>query len=155
MSYFGFGSAPVEEIPSIPVSKKPICPNTFNMDKAMENIPADMNGSLDVKMAELKAFLSSPESEWESFLDAKGVKGLRKFQEGQDLAVIRSETVMPFHIVDVFEFINNVKSAPVLDPMVNHSQVLKRFSPHSWVGCVTLHGVSLLFTFPVFQCCVF
>jgi hypothetical protein len=139
MSYF-FGTA-APEIPFVPVSTKPICENMVNADKTMENIPADLVEKLDAKLAELKTHLTSNPAEWENFMQDKGVKGIKRFEEGKDLAVLRSETVLPFHIVDIFEFINNTKNAPVLDSMVNHSAVLKRFSSHSWVGCVTLHGV--------------
>lgn len=141
MSFF-FGSAPVEEIPYIPVSTKPICDKPVNAGKTVENIPEEVMEKLQTKLGEFKAYLTSGASEWEPFMDAKGVKGVRKFEEGRDLAVIRSDTVMPFHIVDIFDFINNTKNASVLDSMVNHSKILERFSPHSWVGCVTLHGVS-------------
>lgn len=143
MSFFGFGSsAPVEEIPFIPVSSKPINEKAINADKVVENLSEELVGKLDAKLEEFKTYLTSPASQWEPFLEAKGVKGARRFEEGKDLAVIRSETVLPFHIVDIFEFINNTKNAPTLDSMVNHAKVLKRFSNHSWVGCVTLHGVS-------------
>jgi hypothetical protein len=141
MSYFFGTAAPVVEIPLLPVSTKPICDGFVNADKTMENIPAELVEKLERKIAEIKAYLTSDPAEWEVFVQEKGVKGIRRFEEGKDLAVIRSETVMPFHIVDIFEFLNNGKNAPVLDPMVNHSVVLKRFSTHSWVGCVTLHGV--------------
>jgi hypothetical protein len=139
MSFF-FGTA-APEIPFVPVSTKPICENMVNADKTMENIPADLLEKLDTKLAEFKTHLTSNPAEWENFMQDKGVKGIRRFEEGKELAVLRSETVLPFHIVDIFEFINNTKNAPVLDSMVNHSAVLKRFSPHSWAGCVTLHGV--------------
>jgi hypothetical protein len=142
MSYFFGTTAPVEEIPFIPVSTKPISANVVNADKVVENIPENLTEKLDAKIDELKARLTSPAADWEVFMDTKGVKGIRRFEEGKDLAVIRSETVLPFHIVDIFEYLSNGKNTPTLDPMVNHSNVLKKFSDHSWVGCVTLHGVS-------------
>jgi hypothetical protein len=147
MSYFWGGPAsPLVEIKLLPVSTKPICATIVNADNTLENIPPDMREKLKQKIEELKKHLTSPEPEWESFMDTKGVKGIRRFEEGKELAVIRSEAVVPFHIVDVFAFVDDVRSAPILDNIVNHSQVLKRFSSHSWVGCVTLHGVRVACT---------
>jgi hypothetical protein len=144
MSYFWGGPAsPLVEIKLLPVSTKPICATIVNADKTLDNIPPNMREKLEQKIEEFKKHLTSPEAEWESFMDTKGVKGIRRFEEGKELAVIRSEAVLPFHIVDVFAFVDDVKSAPILDNIVSHSHILKRFSSHSWAGCVTLHGVSV------------
>jgi hypothetical protein len=142
MSYFFGSSAPVVQIPFVPVSLKPICSTTVNEEKTLESIPSELYEPLKAKAEEFKARLTSSPSEWEVFMEDKGIKGTKRYEEGKEVAIMRSETVLPFHIVDIFEFINNNKNTPVVDPWVNHSVVLKRFSPHSWVGCVTLHGVS-------------
>ena len=141
MSYFFGSSAPVEEIPLIPVSTKPICTNVFNSEKTNEAVSADFVVKIEQKIEELKGHLTSNPSEWENFFTEKGVNGVRKFVEGKDLAIIRSETVMPFHIVDSLNFLDNSTNAPLMDFLVNQIKVLKRSSVHTWVSCTTLHGV--------------
>lgn len=143
MNLFG-STSPVRQIPFVPVSTKLICPNTLNLERAVDGIANELRQILDVKIAEFKAHVTSPAAEWETFVESKGVRGLRRFEGGRQLAIIRSESVLPFHIVDIFEFVDNVKNASVLDPAINHMKVLKRFTDHSWVSCITLHGVSFL-----------
>lgn len=137
---FFFGSA-APEIPMLTVSTKPINSQVANAEKTMENIPAHLVQQLEEKITELKTQLSSNPAEWEPFMKDKGVVGIKRFAEGGS-AVLRSETVLPFHILDIFEFINNRKNMPVLDPMVNNSIILKRFSPNSWVNYMNVNGVS-------------
>ena len=135
-----FSSAP--EIAFVPVSKKPISEQVVNLEKTLEGVEADMLPQLDAKLQEMKDYLTADPADWELLLESQGVKGIRKFVGDRPVAVIRSEIVMPFHILDIFEFFNNTKNASIVDPAVNTSEVFKKFSPHSWLGCVMLHGVS-------------
>jgi len=143
MSYF-FGSAPAApEITFVPVSTKPIASGTINLEQTLAGLSPEHVAQIDAKIQELKDSLSSDVAEWESFMEEKGVKGVRKFVDGRDVARIRSEIYMPFHIVDIFDFLYNPKNVPVMDSIVNTVEYFKKYSVHSFVGCTMLHGVSL------------
>ena len=140
MSYF-FSDAPAE-IAFKPVSNAPVCTETTNLESTMAAVQPDMAAKLEAKIQFLTDYIQSDAASWEAMMEANGVRGIRKYEEGKLIGIIRSEISMPIHILDIFEFLNNTKNAPTLDPMVSSVEILKRYSPHSWMGCVNIHGVS-------------
>ena len=148
MSYF-FGGGEAEPtpapIPYIPISRKPICSVVSSAENGKIGLTEDQIERLGRKTDLLRSQLSSPLEEWEAFLEVNGVKGVRKFIEGKDVGIIRSEVVMPFNILDIFEFLTNLKNAPTLDPMVETTKIIKVLSNHTWGGVLTLFGVSRSF----------
>lgn len=145
-----FSSAPT--IPFVPVSSRPINENVVNPEKTLEGVDAEMLPKVEAKIQELKEHLTSDPAGWTLLLESNGVRGVKKtVSPDKPIAVIRSEIVMPFNVADIFEFFNNNKNAGALDPMINTSEVFKKFSAHSWLGCVTLHGVSYFISLPTFH----
>lgn len=135
-----FTTAP--EIAFVPVSTKPIDEKVVNLEKTLEGVDAEILPRIEKKILEIKEHLTSDPAGWEFLLESQGVRGIRKYVDERPIAVIRSEIVMPFHILDIFEFFNNTTNACSLDPAINTIEVFKRISPHNWISRVMLHGVS-------------
>jgi len=124
------------------VSAKPVATGVANEEATVAGLTEDLKAKLSEALAMFTEFQSSAPETWEScFTETKGVKGSRKFVEGQDLAVIRCETVIPCHIVDVLAFVSDTENIKKSDEMLESSEVLSKLSDHSYIALDKVKGV--------------
>mmetsp|Transcript_35262 Transcript_35262/g.76056 ORF Transcript_35262/g.76056 Transcript_35262/m.76056 type:complete len:269 (-) Transcript_35262:320-1126(-) len=135
-----FTSGPEIVYPTVPST--PIATGVVEGQATDAGLMPELLTQLNAKVAEFSGFCSSQPEEWEAFFkETKGVKGMKKFVEGQDLAVVRSEAVMPYNIVDVAAFFASSDNIKAIDEMFDGSEVLQKLSAHSWLSVDKVKGV--------------
>jgi len=135
-----FSSGPKTVYPTVP--SRPIAIGVIEEEATNAGLLPELLTLLDAKLAEFSGCCSSQPEEWEAFFkETKGVKGMKKFVEGQDLAVVRSEVVMPYNIVDVLAFFASVENVKAIDDMFDGSEPLQGLSAHSWLSWDKVKGV--------------
>jgi hypothetical protein len=141
MSSF-FSSAP--KISFIPVSRNPINSTTVSASQVVEGLTPELAAQVEAK-AQLLISLApvAGEQSWEEFYETDGVKAIRKPGSGA-LSIIRSETVIPYHSLDIFAFLTKPGNLSVMDPAIKSLEIVRKFSLNSWVNATNIDGVMSL-----------
>lgn len=124
------------------VSVKPLNGVVINPELTVAGLSAEQIALLEGKYEVFNSLLMG--EDWEQFMNTKGVIAKKKFEPGCDFGLSKSQTVLPYHILDVLEHYLNADNLRAMDDLFDNYEVVQKLSNHSHYALPCLKGVLLV-----------